>query len=82
MRITTPTKPLTTMNEKRKSSRQSKQMDPEPLPAAGSTAAGEAEKEQIATLAYALWEAEGRSEGRTEEHWLKAEKQIRKRRDA
>ena len=70
------------MNEKRKSLKQPKETVPEPLPAAGSTVAGEAEQAQIAALAYALWEAEGRPEGSAEEHWLKAETQIRQRREA
>jgi hypothetical protein len=64
------------MNNQRKSLKKSKQTVPKSLLAAGSTVAGKREKEQIAALAYALWEAEGRPEGRAAEHWLKAEAQI------
>jgi hypothetical protein len=67
------------MSKKLKSLKQSTQTVPKSLPAAGSAAADKWEKEQIAALAHALWEAEGRPEGRAEEHWLKAETQIRQR---
>lgn len=30
----------------------------------------------IAKLAYAMWEAEGRPDGRALDHWLRAERQL------
>ena len=33
--------------------------------------------EQIAQLAHSLWEQEGQPEGRAEEHWARAEEQLR-----
>jgi len=35
---------------------------------------------EIARCAYAIWEKEGRPEGRQVEHWLEAEAQIRQSR--
>jgi hypothetical protein len=35
--------------------------------------------EEIARLAYHLWEQSGREHGRHEEHWLRAEQEIRAR---
>ena len=32
--------------------------------------------EQIATRAYALWQAEGQPDGRHEEHWYRAAREI------
>ena len=33
--------------------------------------------EQIAHLAYLIWEQEGRPSGREQEHWLQAESQLK-----
>jgi len=33
--------------------------------------------EQVALLAYHIWEQEGRPAGREQEHWLQAESQIK-----
>jgi hypothetical protein len=33
--------------------------------------------EEIAVVAYAIWEQEGRPDGRDVDHWLRAETQIR-----
>ena len=33
--------------------------------------------EQIALLAYHIWEQEGRPAGREQEHWLQAESQMK-----
>jgi len=38
--------------------------------------------DEIAAVARAIWEQEGRPEGRNVEHWLQAEKQLRQRRKA
>jgi hypothetical protein len=35
--------------------------------------------EEIAALAYSIWEKEGRPDGRDVEHWLQAELQVRGR---
>jgi hypothetical protein len=35
-------------------------------------------REQIAALAYALWEQRGRVEGNPEEDWYRAEEQLKK----
>jgi hypothetical protein len=35
-----------------------------------------ASHEDIALLAYALWQEQGCPEGRHEEHWLKAEQEL------
>ena len=32
--------------------------------------------EDIAALAYALWQEQGRPEGKHEEHWLRAEEKL------
>ncbi|MGE5570838.1 MAG: DUF2934 domain-containing protein [Rhodospirillales bacterium] len=39
-----------------------------------------AEREEIARLAYSLWEARGRQGGSPEEDWFRAEQEILKRR--
>jgi hypothetical protein len=36
-------------------------------------------REEIATLAYAYWEARGRREGTAVEDWLTAERELRER---
>ncbi len=36
-----------------------------------------ASTEEVARIAYSLWEQEGRPSGRDQEHWLKAEAQLR-----
>lgn len=33
-------------------------------------------REEVARRAYALWEAEGKPEGRQLEHWLQAEREV------
>ena len=33
--------------------------------------------DEIAALAWQIWQAEGGQEGRDQEHWLKAEQQLR-----
>ena len=33
-------------------------------------------EEQIASRAHALWEEEGRPEGRDKEHWTRAEREV------
>ena len=43
-------------------------------------AAGPPTNEQIAALAYCIWEQEGRPEGRDLEHWRTAEAQLRQTR--
>jgi hypothetical protein len=35
------------------------------------------DRSRIAFLAYQLWESEGRPEGRSDEHWLEAERRLR-----
>jgi hypothetical protein len=47
-------------------------------PAAGATQdpGGQPAGEDIASLAYAIWEEEGRPDGKDLEHWLKAEAQM------
>ena len=32
--------------------------------------------ESVAVRAYAIWEAEGRPEGRAQDHWLRAEQEL------
>jgi hypothetical protein len=46
---------------------------------ANAATAGQVEpsRKQIADLARRIWEAEGRPEGRDEEHWLEAEARLR-----
>ena len=39
--------------------------------------ANEATNVEIATVAYSIWEQEGRPEGRALEHWRAAEAQVR-----
>jgi hypothetical protein len=39
-------------------------------------------REEVAAAAHSIWEQEGRPEGRAVEHWLKAEIQVRSRRDS
>lgn len=39
------------------------------------------EETAIATLAYRFYEEEGRPEGMAEEHWLRAERELRRRSD-
>jgi len=36
--------------------------------------------DQIARRAQELWEAEGRPEGKSDDHWLRAESELRKHR--
>jgi hypothetical protein len=38
---------------------------------------GQVSREEIAAVAYSIWENEGRPEGRAVEHWLQAEAQLR-----
>jgi hypothetical protein len=42
----------------------------------GGNAASAPAAEQIASLAYELWEQAGRPEGRSEEHWREAEARL------
>jgi len=42
-----------------------------------SSASVEVSHEDIARLAYALWEERGHAEGSAEEDWLEAERQLR-----
>ncbi|ATC65228.1 hypothetical protein CMV30_15405 [Nibricoccus aquaticus] len=37
----------------------------------------EVEHEEIARRAHELWEQDGRQDGRDQEHWIEAEKQLR-----
>jgi hypothetical protein len=43
--------------------------------------AGEPTREEIAAVAYSIWEQEGWPDGRDVENWLKAEAQIRQHRN-
>ena len=53
---------------------------PTPQSPAASPAASEPTCDEIASLAHAIWEQEGRPEGREVDHWLSAERQLRERR--
>jgi hypothetical protein len=46
---------------------------------ANAVTAGQAEpsRKQIGDLAQRIWEAEGRPEGRADEHWMEAEARLR-----
>ena len=47
------------------------------MPMAITPSTGKPTSEEIAALAYSIWEQQGRKEGCDVEHWLKAEAQIR-----
>jgi len=57
-------------------------MNSEPLPPKTETEKPKTEPTalEIARCAYAIWEQEGRPEGRQVAHWLEAEAQIRQSR--
>jgi hypothetical protein len=38
---------------------------------------GDISREELAAVAYSIWENEGRPEGRAVEHWLQAEARLR-----
>jgi hypothetical protein len=48
-----------------------------PKPSVSSRPADEPTNEEVAALAYSIWEQEGRPEGRDLEHWRAAEAQLR-----
>jgi hypothetical protein len=48
---------------------------PSPVSPAGSYVD---EEDEIAALAYRFYEEEGRPEGRASDHWLRAERELRK----
>jgi hypothetical protein len=51
--------------------------DPQPVPNDADASAAEPAPEGIARRADAIWEREGRPEGRDGEHWREAEAQLR-----
>jgi len=54
---------------------------PEPQPAVLETPTTQlSEREEIAKVAFAYWEARGRQGGSAEEDWARAEKEVRSRR--
>ena len=57
--------------KKSKNAKSHLKSNPNPSSAAAPT------DEQIAALAYSIWEQEGRPEGRDLEHWRAAEAQLR-----
>jgi hypothetical protein len=47
-----------------------------PNAAAASAVRGGASREKIAERAYAIWQSSGRPDGRDQEHWLQAEREL------
>jgi hypothetical protein len=60
--------------KKPKTAKRTPQSPPAPPAVSGPTC------DEIAALAHAIWEEEGRPEGREVDHWLSAERQLRQRR--
>lgn len=58
--------------------KKSKQVEVAPISETTAADAAEPSPAEIATLAYRLWEQEGRPEGRDLDHWLTAREQLRR----